>query len=84
MHNTYIDYIHNYRIVIVFQKTDLMVTNIEIHFLPVDENHTYALSRDTMHLRLRRWTSLLLQVAFLRRCKTTRAHFMACVALEGH
>ena len=29
-----------------------MITNIEIHFLPVDESHTYALSRDTMHLRL--------------------------------
>ena len=29
-----------------------MVINIEIHFLPVDECHIYALSRDTMHLRL--------------------------------
>ena len=29
-----------------------MVTNTEIHFLPVDECHTHALSRDTMHLRL--------------------------------
>ena len=38
--------------VTVFWKTDLMVTNIEIHFLPVDECHTHALSRDTKHLRL--------------------------------
>ena len=29
-----------------------MVTTIEIHFLPVDECLTHALSRDTMHLRL--------------------------------
>ena len=35
-----------------FAKTDLMGTNTEIHFLPVDENHTNALSRDTMHFRL--------------------------------
>ena len=38
--------------VTVFWKTDRMVTNIEIHFLPVGECHTHALSRDTMHLRL--------------------------------
>ena len=38
--------------VTVFWKTDRMVTNTEIHFLPVDECHTHALSRDTMHLRL--------------------------------
>ena len=36
----------------VFWKTDLMITNIEIRFLPVDKCHTHALSRDTMHLRL--------------------------------
>ena len=36
----------------VFWKTDNMVTNTEIHFLPVDECHTHALSRDTMHLRI--------------------------------
>ena len=35
-----------------FVKTDFMGTNIEIHFLPVDESHTHALSRDTKHLRL--------------------------------
>ena len=29
-----------------------MVTNTEIHFLPVDECHTHVLSRDTMHWRL--------------------------------
>ena len=39
---------HTY--VIVFWKTDLMVTNTEIYFLPVDECHTHALSRDAMHL----------------------------------
>ena len=55
-----------------------MVTNIEIHFLPVDESHTYALSSDTMHLRLDG------QAAFLRRYKTTRMHFITCVAPEGH
>ena len=26
-----------------FVKTDLMGTNTEIHFLPVDESHTHAL-----------------------------------------
>ena len=35
-----------------FAKTDLMGTNTEIHFLPLDENHTHALSRDTKHLRI--------------------------------
>ena len=39
-------------IMTVFWKTSLMVTNTEIHFLPVDECHTLAPSRDTMHLRL--------------------------------
>ena len=29
-----------------------MGTNTEIHFLPVDESHIYALSRDTKHLSL--------------------------------
>ena len=33
--------------VTVFWKTDLMVTNTEIHFLPIDESHTHALSRET-------------------------------------
>ena len=51
----------------VFWKTDLMVTNNEIQFLPVDESHTYVLSRDTMHFRLDG------QVCFYRwHCKTTR------------
>ena len=36
----------------VFWKTDRIDTNTEIHFLPVDESHTHALSRDTKHLRL--------------------------------
>ena len=44
-----------------FAKTDLMGTNTEIHFLPVDESHTHALSRDTKRLRLDG------QVCFFRR-----------------
>ena len=47
--------------VTVFWKTDSMVTNTEIHFFPVGECHTHALSRDTMHLRLD------VQVCFYRR-----------------
>ena len=35
----------------VFWKTDHIVKNTEIHFLPIDE-HTHALSRDTKHLSL--------------------------------
>ena len=35
-----------------FAKTNFMGTNIEIHFLSVDESHTHALSKDTKHLRL--------------------------------
>ena len=33
-------------------------TNTEIHFLPVDESYTHALSRDTKHLRLDGWVCL--------------------------
>ena len=29
-----------------------MSTNTEIYFLPVDESHTHALSRDSKHLRI--------------------------------
>ena len=47
-----------------FAKTDLMGTITEIHFLPVDESHTHALSRDTKHLIETRWPGLLSQVAF--------------------
>ena len=45
-------YIYIYICVTVFWKTDRMVTNTEIHFMPVDECHTHALPRDTMHLRI--------------------------------
>ena len=45
----YCDYI---LFVTEFAKTDLMGTNTKIHFLPVDESHTHALSRDTKHLRI--------------------------------
>ena len=63
----------------VFAETDLMGTNTEIHFLPVDESYTHALSRDTKHLRLDG------QVCFFRQsCKAIRVHFIACVAPEGH
>ena len=58
-----------------FAKADLMGTNTEIHFLPVDESHKALETR---------WPGLLFQAAFFRRCKTTRVHFMACVAPEGH
>ena len=43
---------HDGLYVTVFWKTNSMATNTEIHFLPVGECHTHALSRDTMHLRL--------------------------------
>ena len=33
-------------------NTDLMVTNTEIHFLPVHLSHTHAPSKNTKHLRL--------------------------------
>ena len=33
-----------------FAKTDLLDTYTGIHFLPVDNSHTHALSRDTKHL----------------------------------
>ena len=35
------------------------------------------------HALENRWPGLLLQTAFLQRCKTTKVHFMACVAPEG-
>ena len=44
-----------------FAKTNLMGTNTEIHFLPVDKSHTHVLSKDTKHLRLDG------QVCFFRR-----------------
>ena len=39
-------------IVIVFWKTDLNITNTEIHLLPVHVNYTPALSRDNKHLTI--------------------------------
>ena len=38
--------------VTVFWKTDLVDTNTENHFLPVDESHTHELFRDTKRLKL--------------------------------
>ena len=59
IYNIYMLYVYAY--VTEFAKTDLMGTNIEIHFLSVDESHTHALSKDTKHLRLDG------QVCFFRR-----------------
>ena len=58
-----------------------MVTNTEIHFLPVDESHTCALSRDTKHLRLDGQVCFYRQL-FSERCQTKTVHFMACVAIN--
>ena len=48
-----------------FAKTNLKDTNTEIHFLPVDESHTNALSRE-----ITRWPDLLFQAAFSVAVKT--------------
>ena len=45
-------------------------------FLPVRKSYTYALSRDTKHLRLDCW--------FFRCCQIIRVYFMAYVAPKGH
>ena len=58
----------------VFWKTDYVVTNTEIHFLPVDESHTHALSRDTKHL------SLDGQVCFCRRLFSDDAKPRGCIS----
>ena len=60
-------------------KTGLIATITDIHFLPVRESCTHALSRNTQVLD-HRWPGLLLQTAFYRCCQTTRVHF---VALKG-
>ena len=52
--------------------------------LPVDESYVHALSRDIKHLRLDGHAGLLQWATFFQRCKTTRMHFMAHVAPEGH
>ena len=57
-----------------FAKTDLMGTNTEIHFLPVDESHTHALSRDTKHLRLDG------QVCFFRRLFSDAVKPRGCIS----
>ena len=62
-----------------FAKTDLMGTNTETYFLSVDESHTHASSRDQVLENI--WPGIL---AFFRGYKTTRVHFMASVAPEGH
>ena len=51
-----------------------MVTNTEIHFLPVDECHTHALSRDTMHLKLNG------QVCFYRRLFCNAVKPQGCIS----
>ena len=55
----------------VFWKTDHVVTNTEIHFLPVDESHTRALSK---HL------SLDGQVCFCRRLFSDIAKPRGCIS----
>ena len=60
--------------VTVFWKTDHIVTNTEIHFFPVDESHTHALSRDTKHL------SLDGQVCFCRRLFSDDAKPRGCIS----
>ena len=57
-----------------FAKTDLMGTNTEIHFLPVDESHTHALSRNTKHLRLDG------QVSFFRRLYSNAVKPRGCIS----
>ena len=65
-------YLHVY--VTEFVKTDLMGTNTEIHFLPVDERHTHALSRNTKHLRLDG------QVCFFRRLFSDAVKPRGCIS----
>ena len=63
-----------YLYVTVFWKTDRMVTNTEIHFMPVDECHTHALPRDTMHLRI------VGQVCFYRRLFCDAVKPQGCIS----
>ena len=51
-----------------------MGTNTEIHFLPVDESHTHALSRDTNNLRLDG------QVCFFRRFFSDAVKPRGCIS----
>ena len=51
-----------------------MVTNTEIHFMPVDECHTHALPRDTMHLRI------VGQVCFYRRLFCDAVKPQGCIS----
>ena len=51
-----------------------MVTNTEIHFMPVDECHTHALPRDTMHLRM------VGQVCFYRRLFCDAVKPQGCIS----
>ena len=60
-----------------FVKTDLMGTNTEIQFLPLDE-------KSCTHALKNRWPGLLFQAAIFQCCQTTRVDFMAFMAPEGH
>ena len=60
--------------VTVFWKTDRMVTNTEIHFMPIDECHTHALPRDTMNLRI------VGQVCFYRRLFCDAVKPQGCIS----
>ena len=70
----------------VFWKTNRIDTNTEIHFLPVDKSHSYSctIKRHQALETSYRWPGMLLQAAFFRHCQTTRVHFMASMAPEGH
>ena len=57
-----------------FAKTDLMGTNTETHFLPVDKSRTHALFRDTKQLRLRD------QVCFFRRLFSDAIKPRGCIS----
>ena len=57
-----------------FVKTDFMGTNTEIHLVPVDENHTHALSRDTKHLIIDG------QVCFFRRLFSDAVKPRGCIS----
>ena len=67
-------YQHKHNYVTVFWKTDHVVTNTEIHFLPVDESHTHALPRDTKYLGLDG------QVCFCRRLISDDAKPRGCIS----
>ena len=55
-------------------KTDFVGTNTEIHFLPANESHTHALSKDTKHFRIDG------QVCFFRRLFSDAVKPQGCIS----